>query len=311
MAYENVLDTYADPVLSEVSIRYSNDPNDFLAEKVFPILPVIKKTGFVFKYDKSNLKSVSSLRTGSSRASRVNYGLTKTAYGPLLEHSLEIDIEKDIMDMYDTPLEPQTDATLTVTEMFELEKEVALAALLATTGTFTQNVTLSGTSQWSDFDNSTPFIDIETGVSTIILNAAKTPNTILMGYHVWSKLKNHPDMLERVKYSQLGVLTESILSDLINIPNILIGKVVQNTAADGQTDAMGFVWGKNAWLLYVSPTPQIRSISAGYTLTLLKGRYVDAWVEIWNKTNFVRVNDYYQQFPVAIEAVYLIAAAVA
>jgi hypothetical protein len=311
MAFENTSDFYVNPVLTETSIRYSNDANDFLAEEIFPVLPVSKKTGYIFKYDKSNLKTAGDLRAPSARANRVDYGMTKVTYGPLVKHALEIDIDEDIMEMYDSPLEPQVDATMAVTEMFELNKEAALASYLATTANLGASVTLSGTSQWGDFVNSAPFTDIETGVATVIKTAAKTPNTILMGYPVWSKLKNHPDMLDRVKFSQLGTMTESLLSDLVQIPNVKVAKAVYNSAADGQTDVMAFVWGKHCWIMYITSSPALRSVTAGYTLSNPAFRRVDSWYEIWNTTTFVRVQDFYQQFAIAAECMYGIINAVA
>src|ERR1035437_5236147 len=129
MAYENVTDYYAPKALTETSIRYSNDQTEYLSERIFPVLPVREKTGYIFKYDQSNLKASNDIRGASARAARVSYGMTKVSFGPLVKHALEIDIDEDIMGMYDSPLEPQDDAILAITEMFELNKDVALASL--------------------------------------------------------------------------------------------------------------------------------------------------------------------------------------
>jgi hypothetical protein len=306
----NTSDVYQDPLLRDISIRYSNP--DFIADKVFPVLNVDKRTGYYFVYDKSNLRTESSVRTGVTRANRVDYNLSKTAYGPLIEHSLEIPIEYDVLNQYDAPLEPRTDATLTVTEKLAIEKEIALAATLADTAIITQNTTLSGTSQWSDYGNSNPFSDIQAGIDSMAQNGIVAPNTLVMGWAVWSKIINHPDFLERVKYSALGTMSEATMKQLFpNIQNIYVSKAVKNGAVQGQADSLSFVWGKHVQLMYVTPTPALRSITAGYTLTLNGGRMVENWNEQPVKAEFVRVTDYYEQKTVAAEAAYLIKNAVA
>jgi hypothetical protein len=124
-------------------------------------------------------------------------------------------------------------------------------------------------------------------------------------------LLNHPDLLDRVKYSQRGVMTTDLLAGLFGIDNVLIGDAVNNTAQEGATDALGYIWGKNAILLHVAPAPGIRAVSAGYHFTLAGGRYIDRWTEQQNKGEFVRFNDYYDREFVATEAIYLIKNAVA
>jgi len=302
-------DFYQDPILTNLSLRYSNE--EYIAEKVFPTVSVAKKTGFYFKYDKSNLKKAQDERSGVSRANRVDYGMTKVAYGPLVEHSLEMPIEYDVRDQADSPLDPRVDATLALTDRLLINKEDSLASMLNDTSVITQNVTLSGTSQWSDYTNSDPFSDIQTAKDTVQKNGLMAVNTCFMGYEVWSKLQHHPDLLERVKYSQKAVLTEDLFASLFGFKNVFIGKAVKNTAADGASDSMTYIWPKSFWVAYTTPTPGIRTLSAGYHLQLTNGRVIDRWDEPAVKSEFVRITDYYEAKIVASEAIYLIKNAVA
>jgi hypothetical protein len=302
-------DVYVDVQLTDVSVRYSND--NYIADKLFPVVMVPKKTGIMYKYDKANLKAASSIRTGVERAARVEYGLTKVTYGPLIEHALEEAIEWDIINEAVDPLDPKIDAVNNISERMLVEKEIALAAKLGDTAVITQYETLGAGNQWNDYTNSDPFRDIEEGRITVQKNALKKPNTVFMGMDVWSVLKNHPGMLERVKYTQLPTLNEQLFKDLFpGIETVLIGEAMKNTAKDGQTDTLETIWGENFWIAYITPQPGIRTVSLGYTLTLNNGRYVDGWTEQEVKADFVRVNDYYEQYIVAAEAAFLIKDAV-
>jgi len=312
-----VRDAYADKVLRNLSVKYSNMLNGmgYISEKIFPVVKVDKKTGIYFEYDKTNLRIPSNTRrTGRARANEVTYNVTQQTYGPLNDHALEHFIDRDVLEQYDSPLEPRTDATELLTEAIWLEKENALATTLADTAIITQNTTLSGTSQWSDYANSDPFANIQTAINTVNTGSVRMPNTIFMGYDVWAKLMHHPDLLERVKYSQLAVLTLELFKSLFSesgIANVWVGNVKKNTADEGQTDAIGQVWGKHLWVAYVEPSPKIKAPSLGYTMTLRSPREVERWTEPGVKGEFVSVSDYYEQKVVAANAAYLVKNAVA
>lgn len=305
---------YVDQALTDVSIRYTN--KSFIADQVFPTLPVQKETGLVFKFDKENLRSpVSSLRGDYARSERVDYGLSQIPYGPLLEHSIEVPLSQRLLDMYQAPLQPEINATNTASEKLLIEKEIGLATYLATAGNFAaaQKVTLSGTSQWSDYTNSKPFNDVQTGQTAILQNSTIKANTVVLGRQVYDQLVNHPNVTDRLKYTARATNEEitNAIADLFGVKNVLIGEAIVNSAQEGLTDTLGFIWGKNAYLLYVTETPAVESVSAGYHLTLDGKRYVDKWYEQPIKTEFVRANDFYTRFVMAAECIYCIYNAVA
>lgn len=305
----NVVDYQVDTVLTQMSVKYEN--GQLIGTQLMPRVEVKGRVGYFYKFDKGNFNIHDSRRTGTSRANRISNGLTKTAFGPLSEHSLEEPIEYEVRDTYPTPHDARVDATEDVSEALDLGLEKEIADKLTDTAVITQNTTLSGTDQWSDYANSDPFDDIQTGIDTIKANAGVTPNTFEIGYQVWSKLRHHPDLLGRMSVASVRVLTTQMLADLIGVEKVLVGDAVYNTADEGQTVSMGYVWGKHALLAFVQSRPAIKKISLGYTLQVEDARYVDRWDEPWHKAEFVRANDYYEPKIVAVEAGYLIKNAVA
>ncbi len=301
-------DYQVDTVLTNMSTGYSNA--ELIGERLLPRLKVNSRTGIYYVFDKTRFKVENDRRTGISRAQRVAYGMTKTTFGPLVEHSLEEGIEYEVRDSYPSPHDARADATEDVSERLALGHEKAVADILTSTSVVTQNTTLSGTSQLDDYANSDPFSVIQTAIDTIITNGMVTPNTIAMGYQVWSKLKFHPDLLGRLSVASVRVLTEELFAALVGVENVLVGKAMRNTAVEGQTDSMSFIWGKDLIVAYVTPTPGIKRVSLGYTLYLNNGRVVDRWDEPWNKAEFVRATDYYEAKLVNVEAAYLVKNAV-
>ena len=301
-------DVYVDPVLTNISIAYQNE--DYISEKILPLVKVAKDSGYYFKYDKSKFRPVNDERAPGTRAARVGYGLVKATYGPIIEHALEQEVPDEIVEQADNPLDPKFDATENVTERILVAKERKLAVVMADTSILTQNVTLSGTSQWSDYANSDPISDIKRGKQVIHASIFREPNTLVLGKPVFDKLVDHPDIIDRIKYSALGVATTDLLARLFGVNNVIIAGAGYNTAKEGQADVMDYIWGKHAWLLYIEPNPGIRRLSFGYTF-YTNPRKVESWYEQQIKSTIIRVSDYYEQKLVAVEAAYLIKNAVA
>lgn len=297
-----------DPVLANVSVKYKNE--EYISDVIAPVQTVTKKTGIYFKYDKSNFRIVDSLRAPGSPSNEVGYNLSKETF-ETKNHALKQFVEDELVEQSDAPLTPETDATENVTDRLILEREKALADWMSNTANITQNTTLSGTSQWSDYTNSNPFGNVATARSVVRAAIGVEPNTLVLGYDTFSTLCDHPDIVDRVKYSQFGVVGEPELARAFKVRQILIGKALYNTATEGQTDALSNVWGKHAWLVYISPNARaIKQVTFAWTFEL-KARNVKKWRDEDREGMYVRVGMDYTQKIVAAEAAYFIKNAVA
>lgn len=309
MAQLIVNNSYNNPLLTNVSVRYNNP--EYQADNIFPIITVPKRTGNYFVYDKENLRApVETRRQGLARAQRVDFNTTKASYGPLTGRALEQGVDEDLLKEASDPLAPLTDATMNVADKMLLQREVDLAGMIGSTSNMTYNTTISGTNQWSNYSTSNPLTDIQTAILAMKQNT-QTPNTLIMGYPVWTQLINHPVFQDRIKFSQLGVLTTELAARLFNVQRIIVCESIVNNAVEGQTDSLGFVWGKFAVLANIKPSPGIRDVSFGYHLTLQGEKFVDNWYEQPLRGYFVRNNDYYDRKIIAQEAGYLLATVVA
>lgn len=305
-------DIQVDKLLTNLAVGYKNE--DYIADRVFPIVQVGDVTGIYYKFDKAKFRRVKrDLRAPGAEANIVDYGLTQQTYGPLTEKSLAAKVEKEKIDSAKKNggvLKPMEKATERVTEAIKIGKEYRLSVWMSNTSNITQNTTLSGTSQWSDYDNSDPVSDVKTAKSTVHANTLKEPNTLILGKEVYDMLLDHPDLIERIKYSREGVTTEEVMARIFGVEQIIVGKAAHNTADEGQTDSLSYLWGKNAWVAYIEERPDVESLSLGYTLQI-GNMEVDKWYSIARKSWYVRDSITYEQKAVAAEACYLIKNAVA
>lgn len=308
---------YVDPVLTEVSQKYTNAPDAFIADKLLPVIVVPKKTGKYWAYNKDNLRVGATdidLRTGRSQTAEASFGKSLSDFGPLQEHALKDFITKDEYEMTDSPLSAETDVVEFLSEKMTLARELSAANILRSTTVITQNTTLSGTSQFNDYANSDPFVSIKNGVIAARNSSFKVPNTISMGWDVWMTLVDHPKFLDRIKWNQTGVITEADFLKLFapyGITKLFIGKAMRDTSVEGQTATTSSIWGKDVLIAYVTDSPSLRTVNGGYTLVLKNGKYVDKWDDNDPKGKWVRNNDYYLQMLFATDLYYLIKNAIA
>lgn len=308
MARPNIGDVKVDKILSQFSQRYSND--NYIAELILPPLKVKEKSGKYAKYGKENLRVYAdqTFRSPGTRANSVDYSVSQGTY-ICQEHSLEKGIPDEYLMNTDDPYDPKRDAVATIMDNLWVNQEYALAQFMTDTGNLTQNITLTGTDQWSDYANSDPFSDINTAINAVRSATGKIPNSVVMSYGVAQSIKQHPDIREQVKYTSGGQLTDeaftAFLRGMFHLENVYIGTAIYNSADEGQADSLGDVWNDDFTVFYKNTRPTLLQASFGYTITDTP-RSVDSYRENANKQDIVRNSYSYDQSVMDTSLAYLI-----
>src|SRR5690606_13559208 len=109
----------------------------------------------------------------------------------------------------DSPINLDREATLFVTQKLLLKREkqwVSDFFAASKWGFDYDGVDSSAgtgeTIQWSDDTNSDPIGDVDDAKADILESTGFEPNCMVIGYRVWTALRNHPDIIDRVKYVQ-------------------------------------------------------------------------------------------------------------
>lgn len=300
---------YRSKLLTNVMIKFRNQ--DYIAEKVFPTLPVKKDLSYVFVFDKENLRAPKNSTRGMyDRAERVDNNLKQVPLPPLIERTLEQPVAWKFRNQSDDPFQPMVDATNNVTEKIALEKEIALSNYLSNSANCPFNVTKSGTSQWSDYTSgiSNPLKDAQVGAASIMLNGFQRANVAAMGRNTYDWLVNHPQVIARMQYAQqtFGDQVDEALARVLRVKRVYIGEAAYNNSQSGQADSMAFIWGNHIWFMYTADIPALYTTTAGYHLIIPEERYVDSWTEVPIKSDLVRCNDYYTRYTFSPECIYAI-----
>jgi hypothetical protein len=272
MPQPNLNQVHVDAPLTNISIAFLQAQENFIANKVFPVIPVDKKSDKFFVYTKNDwFRDEAQRRADATESAGSGYNLTTYSY------SADVwAFHKDVGDQTrynsDTPLVPDREATEFVTSRLLLRQEVQFVSDFIKSGVWgTDWAGVSGTpstnefKQWSDYANSDPIEDIESGKEAILGSTGFMPNTLVLGYQVYRKLRNHPDLVDRIKYTSSNVITTDIMARLFDVERVLVSSSVRATNAEGATAAYAFNTGKSALLTYSAPNPGLMTPSAGYT----------------------------------------------
>lgn len=265
---------HIDRALTNMSVAYMQDESAFIADKVFPRIPVKKQSDVYFIYNKGDFfRDEAKVRAAAAESVGGEYGVEASDPYYCKVWAFHKDVTEQERANTDEPLMCDQDATDFVTQKMLIKREVDWATKFFTTGKWGTEIdgvdATPGDGEALKFglDGSDP---ISVVTNQIVEMASKTgfrPNTLVLSPYVFYALKNHPDVLDRIKYTQKGIVTADLLATLFEVDKVFIPWGVVNTANQGATDAIGFIMGKHALLCYVNPRPAIKKPSAGYLFT--------------------------------------------
>ncbi len=304
---------HVDQALTNVSVAYHN--TQFVADQVFPAAPVSKQSNKYFVYSKDRFRIMDDARRPGARANEINWTLsTDTYYAE--GHALAQAIPDELRANADQAIDVDVDTTETLTDLLYLQREIAIANVVSNPATITQNATLSGANQWSDSSSPDPVTTVEEAKPVIQQQIGQMPNAMLVSYPVFTALRNHPAIIDRFKYTQVGVLQPDHLKAAFNVDYFFIASAIENTAKEGEADNFQYVWGKNALLFYRPTAPGRRTVSLGYQFTWLFGTNTNGFLvkryrDESRTADVVETQLYYDLKVVAAPAAYLWLSAVA
>lgn len=238
-----------DPILSSVAQGYRNA--DLIGSILFPYVPVGQRGGRIITFGKEDFMLYNTGRTPGANTRRVQYGYQGASFA-LDSHSLEGLVPVELLQ--EAQAVPGIDmgsaAVRRTQNIIALRLENAQATLATTAGNYgaSNKVTLAGTSQWSDLTTgvSDPIKDVETAKEAVRKAVGRRPNTVVMGAAVMAMLKQHPKVVDRMKYTGRDVATPDLLASLFGVKQVLVGDAVVSDATGTFSD----VWGKNVVVAY-------------------------------------------------------------
>lgn len=286
--------------LTNMSMAFFADASDYVATSIFPICPVDFSTGYYYVFDKGDLA-----RDNVQR--KPKFGKVPPAQMGHTDESYKCEVDQIIVGIdqigalnYQRSNVPPSIDPRRSKNRFIVDQQLLHLDILFANNFFKEGVweneftgiesgTTPGGSQFIKFSdaNSDPIKFFDERKRQIRLDGRRRPNKLTLGYDTYLALKEHPDLLERVKYTgstaNPAQVNERVLAELFGVDEVKVLYASYNAAEEGQDDDMQFICEPDGALLsYTTPNPRLDEPSAGYIFT---------WDMLGNK-NFVATDTF-------------------
>lgn len=258
-------DVHVDQILTNISIAYMQSQTQYIASKVFPVIPVAKASDKYYTYTKNDwFRDEAKRRADSTPSAGSGYTLGTDSYSCDV-YAFHKDVGDRVRKNADSPLNLDREAAQFVMSKILLRQEIQFVSdFMKTTIWGTDVVGGTDFTKWSDYGNSDPIEDIETAKEKVLSTTGFEINTLVLGYQTWRKLKRHPVLTNQIKFTSADNITPALAARLLEVNNLYIARSIKATNVEGATGAYDFIFGKSLLACHVNPTPGLLVPSAGY-----------------------------------------------
>lgn len=275
MSDPGVKTVHKDSALSNLSIGYRHPM--FIADQIFPVVPVTKMSDYFFKFLKANWFTIDAKAVGpGSTKPRSGYKVTSDNYS-CVKYAIEHPVPIELINNADNPITPMKTGVSWATRQLLLLKEKKISDLVMTGANWTTTEDAAGL--WvatADGSGNTFLADVYKAMEAIRLLIGVNPNTLVMDNATWLNIVQEYSVKQLIAGGATtgnpAIVTKNLVAQIFGLERILVGGAIYNdaeeTVAGEEFNAVN-MWETNAgkgsaWLGYVTGAPAVEEPSAGY-----------------------------------------------
>jgi len=257
-----------DPVLTNLLVGYMQSDSRFVASRVFPVVPVDKDSGTYFIFTKKYwfVDELEQRAPGAIYAAG-GFGVSSTTY-TTIQYAKEYIIADETRANSQIPMDLERVGVMWLGQQSLIRKERGFAADFMVTGVWGTDVAGSTDfTKWSDYAASDPVANIRTAKRTISTNTGQNANTMVCGEIVEDRLANHPDLIDRLKYTQSATdgTVRGALAAIFGLERLDVSTAVYNSANTGASASMAAIIDDDALVCYSPGSASLMTPCAGKT----------------------------------------------
>jgi hypothetical protein len=269
--------------LTTISTAYGQQGN-WIAPQVFPTVPVARQGDLYWHYPQGDWKrTIAGVRAPATESPGGGWEMeTRQYYAHVYAVHKDIDVQTRT-NAVGNGFNLDADAARWVTEQLMLKRDRLWVDSYLRTGVWTGGTGIGGGANGADLTGgaaagSNTFVQFDragsdpVGLLTgqLLGGARKTGrrfNTLVMGPAVYAALLNNTSIIERVKYSGSGFLTEDVIRQALGVDRLVVTWTTENTAPRGAADNIDFMNSKSMLLVYSPANAGLQELSGGYIFT--------------------------------------------
>lgn len=241
---------------------------------VFPVVPSSKENNTFYKFQAGDFyRDEAAARAPDAEFTYIDWNYSTDTF-----HVTEYSAAKRIADRTRRQADPAISrdiaATKRVMDKLAIKRERLIATLLETAGNWTSTAACGGS--W-DLGTGSPIDEVETGVQTVQGLIGMQPNTMVLNWKAYRALRKHPQILERLGISVgsgtraitpngVSVVNLAVLSEIFDIPRIVVSDGIYNSAAKGQAATLTQMMTDNVWIGYAAGAAALDEPTAGIVI---------------------------------------------
>jgi hypothetical protein len=317
---------HVDSAMSQISVMHKNQI--FIADRVFPSVPVKKQSDYFFKFLKGAwFRNEAGLRGPGGRARRGGYPVTTDSYH-CKEYAFAHPIPIELINNADEAIRPWQTGIVFATDLVMLAKEKIVSDLVVTAGNWTSSEDVEA--GWVAGSGNTFIADVLGAKETVRKLIGRYPNAMIIEAKTFKQIKLEDTVLDRIKYSgtqgRPADVTTQTLAQLFELDEVMIGGSIYSSAEEivGGADWTAVdLWETTAtkggaFLYYRPPSPGLEVPAAGYCFNWNSGmgqeskvaqggpyRQVRYWWEDAEKQWVVEASESFDAHVISADAGYL------
>jgi hypothetical protein len=270
---------HLDAPLTNLTLAYLQDPNVFVADKVFPLVSVDKQSDKFYVYNRADFNRSGERKALAPRTRPERVGMTISNSNYFADvYGLATDFDVQVLANEDAALETRSMGAQMLVHNMLIDREKDFVAnyfvdnVWGTNwdGDIAANVAAAVTINWDDYTNATPIVDVRRLSKTIQLKSGGfKPNTMVTSKAVRDVLVDHPDILARLNggatVANTALITDAKLAEIFEVERFFVLESIENTANEGAAEVNAFIGGNHVMLCYTPSSAGMRSPAAGLT----------------------------------------------
>jgi len=236
---------HADRPLTNIAVEAFNTGEDgLIGDMLAPGVSVKKSSDTYYVIDKGaflRLSSDGAKRAPGTAARRKLWSVSSDQYS-VTNYALAGEIPVEYLTDADEAIRHRENTTRNVVGDLRLQQEKRISNLVTSISNVGSGVTLTGGNKFTDFVNSNPLGVVNTAQAFIRSNTGLIATDMAIDWDTAKILRQHPQLLDRFKYTSGGEVTMGQLAEFFDVKNIHVAHAIENTGEEGLADSMSGIW---------------------------------------------------------------------